>query len=357
MATIEKRERKNGTVYLVDIRIRGFPRQKRTFSRLADAKRWAQETEVAIRRGEFTDVVKSAATRTVGDLIARYRAEIIPQKAPTTQAFEETYLVYWERQFGPYALSYVTPERINAQMAELAKPTAGRSRGTLKHYRDSLNRLFNAAKRWGWIATNPVEAVTPITKIRNERVRYLDDDERERLLLACKESPNPYLYTVVVFALSTGARKNEILGLTFADVSLARRQAVLRNTKNGETRSVPVVGHLSEILEAHMGRVRCFCAALPDSPGPSWLFPRSDGQAPQDIRKAWENARAKAGIADFRFHDLRHSTASYLAMNGANLLEIADILGHKTLQMVKRYAHLSDSHKREILEKMNEKIL
>ena len=87
-----------------------------------------------------------------------------------------------------------------------------------------------------------------------------------------------------------------------------------------------------------------------------YLFPRSDGKGPIDIRKAWENAREKAGIIDFRFHDLRHSAASYLAMNGAGQLEIAEVLGHKTLQMVKRYSHLSEDHTRDVVEKMNDKI-
>jgi integrase len=77
---------------------------------------------------------------------------------------------------------------------------------------------------------------------------------------------------------------------------------------------------------------------------------------PVDIRTAWENALKKAGIEDFRFHDLRHSAASYLAMNGASLAEIAEVLGHKTLQMVKRYAHLSEAHTHSIVSKMNERI-
>ena len=77
---------------------------------------------------------------------------------------------------------------------------------------------------------------------------------------------------------------------------------------------------------------------------------------PIDIRTAWENALQRAGIEDFRFHDLRHSAASYLAMNGASLAEIADVLGHKTLQMVKRYAHLSEAHTSSIVAKMNDQI-
>jgi integrase len=87
------------------------------------------------------------------------------------------------------------------------------------------------------------------------------------------------------------------------------------------------------------------------------LFPRRDGQGPIDIRKAWENARNAAGLKDFRFHDLRHSTASYLAMNGASLVEIAEVLGHRTLQMVRRYAHLSESHVKDVVGRMNTRYL
>ena len=74
------------------------------------------------------------------------------------------------------------------------------------------------------------------------------------------------------------------------------------------------------------------------------------------MRTSWNTVVRKTKIKDFRFHDLRHSTASYLAMNGASLLEIADILGHKTLQMVKRYSHLSEDHKADVLERMNKKV-
>ncbi len=87
------------------------------------------------------------------------------------------------------------------------------------------------------------------------------------------------------------------------------------------------------------------------------MFPRTDGREPIEIRKAWYNAVETAKLTDFRFHDLRHSTASYLAMNGASLVEIADVLGHKTLQMVKRYAHLSESHVKGLLERVNAQVL
>jgi integrase len=83
------------------------------------------------------------------------------------------------------------------------------------------------------------------------------------------------------------------------------------------------------------------------------LFARADGRAPIDLRAAWARALQAAAITDFRFHDLRHSAASYLAMSGASLVEIAAILGHRTLQMVQRYAHLAEGHTASVVARMN----
>lgn len=210
--------------------------------------------------------------------------------------------------------------------------------------------------QWGWTATNPVNGVNRITKLRNERTRYLSDEERQTLLEACKASDNAQLYPLVVFALSTGSRKGEALGLIMDDLDLKRGVAIFRNTKNGDTRSVPIVGHLREVMRRHIADVIKFYQELDRKPPKRWVFPREDGQAPIDIRAAWESARDKAGLIDFRFHDLRHSTASYLAMNGASQLEIAEVLGHRTLQMVKRYAHLSESHVKGLLENLDERL-
>lgn len=369
MATIQKRQRKNGTVYRAMVRIKGFPEQQKTFKRLTDAKMWAEQTQASIRKGEFQNIVKTANSKTLKDVIKRYRDDVLPHRAATTQRAAKTYLGFWEDALGDYALSYIEPELISEKLKELAdggdgrrkleegqRPNKPKSRKTLKHYRDTLAVLFKHAKSWGWMASNPMDGVTPITKIRNERTRYLDDDERKALLDACKASPNKQLYPIVVFALSTGARKNEILQLTLDDVDIKRGVAVLRDTKNGETRAAPVVHHLKELLEEQIKTVKAKYEKMETKPPARWLFPRSDGQAPIDIRTAWENARDGAGLVDFRFHDLRHSTASYLAMNGASQLEIAEVLGHRTLQMVRRYAHLSESHVKGLVTELNERL-
>ncbi|TKW61108.1 MAG: site-specific integrase [Blastochloris viridis] len=227
---------------------------------------------------------------------------------------------------------------------------------TMKYYRDHVEMLFNHAKQWGWTGSNPVSSIQRVTKINNSRVRFLSDSERDVLLKACRASPNNQLYPIVVFALSTGARHTEILNLTLDDINLERGQAILRETKNGETRSIPIVRYLNTLLVEHIKWVNAFYEINAPKEHKKFLFPCSDGLAPIQIRKAWENARDKSGIKDFRFHDLRHSAASYLAMNGATLLEIADVLGHKTLQMVKRYSHLSESHTSTVVSKMNDSI-
>ncbi len=372
MANIQRRERKNGPIFRVQVRLKGFPDQTKSFKRLTDAKMWAQQTEASIRKGEFQNVIKVAGKKTLGDVITRYRKEILPRKSTGAKCAENTHLDYWEAAFGAYALSNIETDKINEHLAELEatgfsrrtkelkegekqtfKP---RSPRTIKYYRHTLALLFKYAKQWKWTGSSPVDGVNKIAKLNNARIRYLTDNEREALLAECKASTCKQLYPIVAFALSTGARKGEIMNLTLGDIDLTRNYAVLRETKNGETRSVPIVPHLKELLIKETKNAKALYKELELKTKVQWLFPRPDGQEPIYFRKAWENALENAGITDFRFHDLRHSAASYLAMNGATLLEIAAVLGHKTLQMVKRYAHLSESHTTAVVNKMSERI-
>ena len=151
----------------------------------------------------------------------------------------------------------------------------------------------------------------------------------------------------MVLALSTGARKGELISSKWKDIDFHREVIIQHDTKNGERRVLPLTHHALEIV-AHLFQNRRL-----DS---EYVFPSNNGKKPFDIRRAWTAALKKADIPDFRFHDLRHSAASYLAMNGASLAEISEILGHKTLAMVKRYAHLSEVHTAGVVARMNEKI-
>lgn len=198
--------------------------------------------------------------------------------------------------------------------------------------------------------SSPTSKVTKPREPRG-RVRFLDEEEREKLLFACKVSSNSFLHTMVVIALSTGTRLSEIISLSWNDVDLDKGRVILYETKNGDIRQVAITGHALELLKIH-DKYRRLDTDL--------LFPGRYPKKPIDIRSAWNAAvkrpKLEPKLEDLRFHDLRHSCASYLAMNGASLSEIAEVPGHKTLSMVKRFAHLSDNHTAGVLARMNDKI-
>ena len=359
MATITEREASDGTKsFRVEVRLKGYPPQRATFERKTDAKRWAAATETAIREGRHFGTTE-AKRHTVADLIDRYARDVLPAKKDKTQGPQVGQLAWWKDRIGTLTLADCTPALIaecrDALTREPAAPKTAdpdkagperlRSPATVNRYLAALSHAFTVAvKEWAWVENNPCLKVTKPKEPRG-RVRFLDDDERERLLSACRESASPDLYPAVLLALSTGARQQEVLGLRWPQVDLARRVATLHETKNGERRVLPLAGPALDLLRDR-SKVRRIDTDL--------VFPgRTDPTKPVDLRTPFETALKRARIEGFHWHDLRHTAASYLAMNGASLAEIAEILGHKTLAMVKRYAHLSEAHTASVVEKMN----
>ena len=367
MAVIEKRTTSDGkTHYRVKVRLKGYPPQTTTHERLADAKRWAQQTEAAIREGRHFKTTE-AKKHTLGELIDRYIRDVLPRKEKS-RLKQTAQLLWWKEQLGSYALADITAPLICEKRDELSRGTtcrgAQRSPSTVIRYLSALSHAFTiAVKDWGWLEDSPMRKVSKLKESRG-RVRFLDEEERERLLQACKESLNPHLHPIVMIAISTGMRYSEIVNLTWVDVDLPRKRIILQETKNGERRAVPLAGIAYDLL-ALLEKERWSDGSLifPKIKDASLTFQKHSmeevqkAQKPVHLRSAWNNALRKAGIKDFRFHDLRHCAASYLAMSGASLAEIAEILGHKTLAMVKRYAHLSDSHKHGVVDRMNKNFL
>ena len=221
-----------------------------------------------------------------------------------------------------------------------------RSPATVNRYLASLRHVFTiAVNEWGWLEQSPLQQVNNL-KESPGRTRVLSDSERESLLHACQQSSNRDLYLAVVLALSTAARKMEIMQLRRDDVDLKHRKLIFRHTKNGECRAVPLQGHAYQLLAQKLQHITT-----------NLVFPsRMNSQQPLSFRAAWEYALRVAEVTDFRWHDLRHSAASYLAMNGATLIELSQILGHKSLSMVQRYAHLSENHTDGIIALMNQRL-
>ena len=351
MAVIEERKSKDGDItYRVKIRLKGHKPQEATFKRKTDAKNWASSTETAIREGRYFKCAE-AKKRTVAELIDKYIATVLPHKSDSMKAAQTNQLAWWKAKAGYYVLADFTSQVIVELREELANGSTNRgekrTNATVNRYLAALSHALSvAADEWEWLETNPMLKIKRHSESQG-RVRYLDDDERIRLLEVCKQSSNKQLYAIVVVALSTAMRKSEILNLTRRTVFLKEGFVILDKTKNKARRRVPIIGHAHDVLLNQLKIARL------DS---DYIFPSKDGKKPIDIKRPWEVAMSKAGIDDFRFHDLRHSAASYLAMNGASNRDLMEILGHKTLQMTSRYSHLSNSHVSSVVGNMNDKI-
>jgi integrase len=263
------------------------------------------------------------------------------------------------------SLAEITPDRISQARDKLAaetftrgKPRKDRKSGeliapkqykrtgaTVNRYIATLSHLFSfAVKERRLVDRNPVSGISRKKEPRG-RTRFLSEEERTALLGACAKSEWPALRALVLLAITTGARRGELIGLKWADVDLKKGRALVRETKNDEQRTLPLAGKALDALRE---------LKLQDSARSEWVFAQQSGvSGPYEHFDAhWQGALEAAGISDFHFHDLRHTTASMLAAQGASLLEIADVLGHKTLAMVKRYSHLVVDHKAKVIEKM-----
>ena len=265
--------------------------------------------------------------RTFRELTERYMNEhSIPKKKSWPR--DEMSLDHLLPFFGDCTLSDVTPELISEyktrRLREAAKPaTLNREMALAKH-------AFNIAlKEWGWCRDNPFSKVK-MERENNARDRVLAYDEEKALLAA---SPK-WLRDIVTFALHTGARMGEILELTGKDVDLFRKVGVIRQGKTGQTKSIPLTPTALKIVKDKVG-VRNIRSNL--------VFPSGNGTriSNRNLERAFTNALKKAKIDNFRFHDLRHTFASRLAMAGKDIYLIQRLLGHREPRMVQRYAHHS----------------
>lgn len=371
--------------YRVFIRRKGHRPVTRVFDKKKSAEEYVREHDTEVKLRE-QDRLALGRQHSVKDLVDRYL-----KGYEGRDAMRGRLLAWWVKTLGERRIAEVTPEVVadaldGLRHGKALKPRrAGqatesertRSESTVNRYHSALSSVFQAAirGRWGWVVENPCRAVGR-GKEGPGRVRFLSEDEvrngtsvkgeRTRLLKACRSSEWPHLHLLVSLALSTGARRGELLHLCWRDVDLARGVAYLRTSKNEDPRALPLVPPVLQALKQARKRAEGVAkAAASGAKGgevrdiqQDRIF-RSDGDPAKaySIDKPWREALKAAGVEGFRFHDLRHSAASYLAMNGATLLEIADVLGHRTLAMVRRYSHLSHAHKAKLLNRVMPKLV
>lgn len=306
---------------------------------------------------ELPPIPMRAGTMTMAELIDLYMAHYAGRDSTRLQR-----LSWWCSQVGTVQLQELTDDHVHAAIESLATQHsrffAGNDADGKAIYRAKKTQLAPATlNRYAaslaavitWAVKKrvaPKGFVHPVRTIErrpenNERTRFLDDDECRRLLEACRASTWPRLYLLVLMALTTGARKGELASLTWGDVDLVRAEAYVHCTKNGDPRVLPLVPAVVEKMTAFKAGAGSLVFRSPLGAGRLFRF------EPKFIE-----ALGVARIKGATFHTLRHSAASMLARNGATLLEIGDMLGHRQLQMTKRYSHLATSHKAALVNRV-----
>jgi len=351
MPTIAKVPRANGVAWKAIIKRRGAILKTKTFATKTAARAWARRVEADAEMMEALG--EDGARMLLKDLCSEYLEQW------DGRAHSRIYQVkWWVKKLGDVYVNDLSPDQVRAKLNQykegnslqrIGSDVAGRSvlresskqraPATVNRMKAALSAVYRYAAKQGYTSKNPARKIAVETE-NNRRVRYLSETERKSLLLACRDSSWDRLYLLVLMALMTGARKGELKNLRWEQIDFSSRTAELSLTKNGEPRVVsfprPVI---EEMLKFRKPAGLIFYSVR----RPDRAF---------EEKKVWAIALRKAGIEDFRFHDLRHSAASYLAMNGATLLEIAHVLGHKSLQTTKRYAHLDVGHSQQLTDRV-----
>ena len=298
------------------------------------------------------------AKRDAAAVLARVREEIRQGKYVRKEGqkkfseFAEVYITFaknnkksWERDmfslrkllpfFKDRRLKDIKPALIEAYKAkrkkEVKDSTINRELACMKH-------MYTLAVKWGETASNPVKHVS-MFKERPSKMRILSYEEEQKLLEACNNTLRP----IIITALETGMRRNEILGLRRRDVDLGAGSIRVEETKNGESRVIPVSSMLYGVL-ARLGK------------NGEYIFSQAGGGAVISVRTAFENAVKRAGIPHIRFHDLRHTFGSRAVMSGVDLVTVKELMGHKSINMTMRYSHPTPEHKKMAVERLRTNI-
>jgi len=243
------------------------------------------------------------------------------------------------KQFEGKALVQIAPTNIEDYIVQ--RRVEGAANATINRELACLKRMYNLAIKWGDAKRNPVTDVESLEEPPG-RTRFLSAEESQKLIECCPD----HLKSIVMTALNTGMRLQEVLGLSWESVHIDNvidPYIEIIKTKNNKPRFVPLNNDMLELL----GDLKRKNASL------EYVFIGTRGKRLFSIRTPFKEALARAGILDFRFHDLRHTFASHFIMNGGDPMTLKEILGHSSLKMVERYAHLAAAHKRRQINNIN----
>lgn len=303
----------------------------KSFGSELEAIQWLKKTQAQLELGLYQDEVKNHVNIrvTFSEAVEKYiPAHSIHKGNHKTEAgILRILATRWEGR----CLSAISKQDIVLLKDDLL--AKGRAASTVNHYLNALSQLYQIAiNEWGLKLSNPIAGIKRMSEPQG-RMKRLSIGAETTLLTCCHELKLDYLSSIVVIALETGMRCGEILSMRWEDVDFNNRRVLLRHTKNGDSRQVPLTSRAKTTLEQLSSRDTEELVF----PHCRWAIRRHFTKVVGLLAKAHKGAQNP--FRDLRFHDLRHEALSRLSDKGLNVMEIAHISGHRTLAMLRRYTH------------------
>ena len=328
-------KRKNSNIWQMCFHLNGKKIRKSTkTSNKKVAQRILDKAKVEAAEGKF--LVNEKGNMPFGQLVD----EVIEKHSKVEKASFERDIFSGEslkKYFKTTPIGKITPydvkswrkwrrEHVTIRGTKIAKATLNLELSFLK-------LMFNLAVEWGWLQENPSAKIKRL-RGANKRLRYLTQKEVFHLIDCCPS----YLKPIIITAVTTGMRRGEIFNLKWDDIDFENRFIRVVKSKNQESRDIPIDEVLQGVLKS-LNESR--------KNGNKYVFGHENGDRRTSVVRAFKSSLRKAGIEDFRFHDLRHTAASLLASGGCDIIKLQNLLGHKSLEMTQRYAHLiPDTHEK-----------
>jgi len=323
-----------GKNWYIDYYFKGRRKRKKIGPSKKLATQVLKDVQLKIAKGEYLGIYEEKKIA-FNDYAKQYLAYSKANKAWSTYKRRDRFSIdHLTSFFKDKYLFEIAPEMIEKyktlRLEKVSPASVNRELACLKH-------MFTKAIEWAYVNSNPAKTVK-LLKEPPGRLRYLVPEEIERLLDACSDHIRP----IVIAALNTGMRKSEILNLRWKEVDLRNRKITVINAKNNESRVIPINQTLHQEL-----------LTLSEKDKGEHVFSDRNGQPYGDIKKGFSSALNRAGIEDFRFHDLRHTFGSHLVMQGVDLKTVQQVMGHKDIKMTMRYSHLSPEYVQEAMERLD----
>jgi integrase len=325
---------KKGKNWYIDYYLKGRRKRRKIGPPKKLAQQVLQDVHVKIAKGEYLGVYDEKKIP-FEEFSQQYLTYSEANKARSTyRRCDQVSFGHLTPFFEGRYIFEITPRLIEkykaARLKKVAPAMVNRELSCLKH-------MYTKAIEWGYLKINPAKTVK-LLKEPPGRLRYLRPDEAKKLVEAC----HSYLRSIVITALNTGMRKGEILALLWKDVDLENRKVTVRNTKNNQTRVIPINKTLYQEL-----------ANLSKGSDGEYVFSNGNGHRIGDIKKGFSLALRRAGIEDFYFHDLRHTFGSHLVMQRIDLKTVQQVMGHMDKKTTMRYSHLSPEYVQETIGRLD----